>query len=69
MLATVAMAAAIMGGNYLMGSVLDMTGSALARIVTLVVLVAAGLGVYLAAIQILGIARFDELRAELRRRF
>src|SRR5882757_4081172 len=38
-LATVAMAAAIMGGNYLMGSVLDITGSALARIVTLVVLV------------------------------
>jgi putative peptidoglycan lipid II flippase len=68
-LATVVMALAIMGGNYLMGSVLDMTGSALARIVTLVVLVAVGLGVYLAAIQVLGIARFDELRADLRRRF
>jgi putative peptidoglycan lipid II flippase len=68
-LATVVMAAAIKAGNHLMGSVFDMSGSALARIVTLVVLVVAGLGVYLAAIQILGIARFDELRAELRRRF
>jgi small basic protein len=45
-----------------------MTGSALGRIVTLVVLVSVGLGVYLAAIRILGIARFDELRAQLRRR-
>jgi len=68
-LATLAMALAIMGGNYLMGSVLDITGSALGRIVTLLVLVAVGLAVYLAAVRILGIARFDELRAELRRRF
>ncbi len=67
-LATAIMAVAILGGNYLMTSVLDVTGTALARILTLAVLVAAGLGIFLAAVHLLGIARFDELRAAVRHR-
>ncbi|HEY2134379.1 MAG TPA: murein biosynthesis integral membrane protein MurJ [Xanthobacteraceae bacterium] len=67
-LATAIMALAIMGGNHLIASVLDVTSTAVARIVTLVVLVTAGLAVYLAAIQMLGIASLDELRAAMRER-
>jgi putative peptidoglycan lipid II flippase len=67
-LATAIMAGAIWGGHYVIASVLNVTETALARVATLVVLVAVGLGVYLAAIPTLGIARLDELRAAMRRR-
>jgi putative peptidoglycan lipid II flippase len=66
-LATAIMAVAIFGGDRLMAVLLDMRDTALARAATLMVLVAAGLGVYLAAIQMLGIARLGELRAAIRR--
>ena len=66
-LATAIMAAAIFAGDRLMAFLFDVRDTALARVITLVVLVAVGLAVYLAAIQLLGIARLGELRAAMRR--
>src|SRR5499427_3871052 len=67
-LATAVMAAAIYGGHYMLASTFDITHSALARIGTLVVLVAVGLGVYLATLPLFGIARLRELQAAIRGR-
>jgi hypothetical protein len=62
------MAAAIYGGHVLLASMLDVTDTALARVVTLAVLVAVGLGVYVAALPLLGIARLRDLLAAVRGR-
>jgi putative peptidoglycan lipid II flippase len=67
-LATAVMAAAIMLGDRFIGSLLGGTATALARVGTLAALVATGLVVYIAAIQLLGVARFGELLAAVRRR-
>jgi hypothetical protein len=63
------MAIAIVLGHHLIASLLDVTNTAAARIGTLVVLVTAGLGVYLAAVELLGIARLGEVVIMIRRRF
>jgi putative peptidoglycan lipid II flippase len=68
-LATAIMAIAILLGHHLIASLLDVTDTAAARIATLAVLVIAGLGVYLVAVELLGIARLGELRDAIRRRF
>jgi putative peptidoglycan lipid II flippase len=68
-LATAVMAIAIVLGHHLIASLLDVTNTAAARIGTLVVLVTAGLGVYLAAVELLGIARLGEVVIMIRRRF
>jgi putative peptidoglycan lipid II flippase len=68
-LATAIMAIAIVLGHHLIASLLDMTDTAAARVATLAVLVTVGLGIYLAAVQLLGIARLGELVAMIRRRF
>ena len=44
-----------------------MSGTAIARIATLALLVAAGLAVYLGCIQAFGVARLSELRAAVRK--
>src|SRR5467141_3183440 len=67
-LATAVMAVVIAGGQELIASALNVKGTALARIATLAVLVAAGLGVYLACVHALGIARLSELRVAVRER-
>jgi len=67
-LATAVMAVAIGGGYELIASALNLRGTALARIASLAVLVAVGLGVYLASIQALGVARLGELRVAVRKR-
>jgi peptidoglycan biosynthesis protein MviN/MurJ (putative lipid II flippase) len=67
-LATAVMAVAILLGHHLIASVLDVTNTAVARIGTLAVLVIAGLGIYLAAVELLGIARLGELRDAVLRR-
>jgi putative peptidoglycan lipid II flippase len=67
-LASVLMAAAIFGGHHFIASALHGADSALARIATLMVLVGVGLGVYLAAVQALGIARLKQLREAMRAR-
>ena len=67
-LATVIMAAAILGARHLIASAFATTDTAFARIVILAILVAAGLAVYLAAIELLGVARLGELRAAMRER-
>ncbi|HEY1541265.1 MAG TPA: murein biosynthesis integral membrane protein MurJ [Xanthobacteraceae bacterium] len=66
-LATVVMTVAIFGGRDLIAA-FAASDTALVRVLTLAVLVAAGLAVYLAAIEILGIARIAELRAAMRGR-
>jgi putative peptidoglycan lipid II flippase len=68
-LATAIMAIAIVLGHHLIASLLDVTDTAAARVATLAVLVTVGLGIYLAAVQLLGIARLGELVALIRRRF
>ena len=54
-LATVVMGSAIMCGNALLSALLDVSGSSLARIAVLAIIVAAGLGVYLISLQALGV--------------
>jgi putative peptidoglycan lipid II flippase len=68
-LATAIMAVALLLGHHLMTALLDVTDTMVARIATLAVLVTAGLGVYLAAIELLGVARLGELRDAIRGRF
>jgi putative peptidoglycan lipid II flippase len=68
-LATAIMAIAIFLGHLLIASLLDGTDTAAARISTLAILVIAGLGVYVAAVELLGIARLGELRDAILRRF
>jgi putative peptidoglycan lipid II flippase len=65
-LATVIMALAILGGRHLIATAVAAPDTALVRVLTLAALVAAGLGIYLAAIEVLGIARIAELRAAMR---
>ncbi len=67
LLATAAMGAAIGGGHALIASVFNVSGTAIARIATLALLVAAGLAVYLGCIQAFGVARLSELRAAVRK--
>jgi putative peptidoglycan lipid II flippase len=67
-LATAVMALAILGGRHLIATAFAASDTALVRILTLAVLVAGGLAVYLAAIEALGIARIAELRAAMRGR-
>jgi len=67
-LASALMAAAIFGGHRFIASTLHGADSAAARVATLMVLVAVGLGVYLAAVQALGIARLKQLREAMRGR-
>jgi len=61
------MGAAIGGGHALIASVFNVSGTAIARIATLALLVAAGLAVYLGCIQAFGVARLSELRAAVRK--
>ena len=67
-LATAVMAAVILGGYQLLSHSFDLTGSATARLTTLAVLVIAGLGGYLAALQALGAADLPDMVAAVRRR-
>jgi putative peptidoglycan lipid II flippase len=67
-LATAIMAVAILLGHHVIAALLNVTDTPFARITTLAILVVAGLAVYLAAIQLLGIARLGELRAAIRDR-
>jgi putative peptidoglycan lipid II flippase len=67
-LATAVMAIAIFAGRHLIASMFAVTDTALARVATLAVLVVAGLAVYLAAIELFGIARLADLRAAMRGR-
>jgi putative peptidoglycan lipid II flippase len=67
-LATVLMGAVILGGYELLATGFDVTGSALARLTTLAVLVIAGLATYVAALQALGVANLSELRTAITRR-
>jgi putative peptidoglycan lipid II flippase len=67
-LATAIMGAAIAGGDAVLSSVLDVAASSLARVGTLGLLVAAGLGVYLLALQALGVTSIPTLLAAVRAR-
>jgi putative peptidoglycan lipid II flippase len=66
--ATAVMGAVIAFGDAGAKSLFDVTGSSPARIVTLFALVAAGLAVYLAALQALGVASLEALVAALDKR-
>ena len=66
--ATAAMAAAIMAAQVLLASAAGPAPSASMRMVILAVLVALGLGIYLTALELLGVARLSELRAAIRKR-
>jgi putative peptidoglycan lipid II flippase len=68
-LATAIMTIAIVLGHLLIASLLDATDTAVARISRLAILVIAGLGVYVAAVELLGIARLGDLRDAILRRF
>jgi putative peptidoglycan lipid II flippase len=65
-LATVIMALVIGGAHELLPSTVNATSTAVARLVTLAMLVAVGLAGYLAAVEVLGVARIGELRAAIR---
>lgn len=67
--ATLAMAAAIFAAKSALMGFSGYSTSAVVRALVLGLLVAIGLAVYLAAIQLLGVARLSELRAALRDRF
>ena len=68
-LATVIMGGTIAGGDALLKSVLDVSGSSLARIATLGLLVSAGLGVYALCLQVFGVTSVRGLRQAIRERF
>jgi peptidoglycan biosynthesis protein MviN/MurJ (putative lipid II flippase) len=67
--ATIIMGGAIMGGDALLKSVLDVSGSSLARTATLGLLVFAGLGVYALCLQAFGVTSVRALRQAIRERF
>jgi putative peptidoglycan lipid II flippase len=69
LLATAIMGVAIIAAQMTLAGLPGLAHSALLRVIALMVLVAVGLSVYLAAVQLLGIARLSELRAALRDRF
>jgi putative peptidoglycan lipid II flippase len=56
----------LMALKGLMTANLDLTGSSIARVASLVVLVASGLAVYLVGLQLFGVARLKELIAAIR---
>jgi putative peptidoglycan lipid II flippase len=64
--ATIAMAAAISGVQMLLTTSFDLSASQLGRIALLAVLVVLGLVVYLASLQVLGVARIRDLVAAVR---
>jgi len=64
----VLMGAVILAGYWFLSHWFDVTGSALARLATLAVLVVAGLAGYLAALQGLGAVRLSDLVTAARRR-
>jgi putative peptidoglycan lipid II flippase len=66
--ATVAMGLALVALKVLVTARLDLAGSSAARLAALAALVAAGLGVYLAALQLLGVARLRDLLTAVRDR-
>jgi putative peptidoglycan lipid II flippase len=66
--ATAIMAAAIAGGDAVLTTAFDLSGSSLGRIVTLFGLVAAGLAIYLGALQVLRVASLRTLVAEIAQR-
>jgi peptidoglycan biosynthesis protein MviN/MurJ (putative lipid II flippase) len=60
------MGLALVAVKALLTANLDLTGSSIARIVSLVVLVATGLAVYLVGLQLFGVAKLKELIAAIR---
>jgi putative peptidoglycan lipid II flippase len=68
LLVTAAMGAVIVLGHLLLATSLNVTGSAFARAATLFVLVAAGLGVYVVGLHVLGVAALRDLLAIVRPR-
>jgi putative peptidoglycan lipid II flippase len=68
-LATFVMGAVVAAGNGLMISLFDVSGSSFARITTLVLLVVAGLVVYLLALQAFGVTSMRALVGAFRERF
>jgi putative peptidoglycan lipid II flippase len=69
MLATVVMGGVIAAGDASLTSQFDVSGSGLARIATLGLIVAVGLGVYLLALQVLGVTSVRILLRAVRQRF
>jgi putative peptidoglycan lipid II flippase len=67
-LATLVMGALVVGGDALLTTQFDVAASSLARIATLALLVAAGLGVYLICLQALGVASIRNLLRAVRER-
>jgi putative peptidoglycan lipid II flippase len=68
-LATVIMGGVITGGDAVLTSLLDVAGSSLVRVATLGVLVIAGLGVYIFALQAFGVTSAHILLQAVRKRF
>jgi putative peptidoglycan lipid II flippase len=66
--AATVMGAAILAGHAVLGAWFDITGSALARLSTLAVLVASGFSIYVAALQVLGVASLAGILASIRGR-
>jgi len=69
MLATFVMGAAVMGGSALLTEWLGVSGSSLARIAMLGLMVAMGLGVYLISLQALGVTSVRSLIRAMQERF
>jgi len=67
-LATVIMGGTITGGDALLKSVLDVSGTSLARIATLGLLVSAGFSVYALCLQVFGVTSVRGLRQAIRER-
>jgi putative peptidoglycan lipid II flippase len=67
-IATAIMGAVIAAGDAALTSLLDVSGSSLARIVTLFALVVAGLAVYLGSLQAFGVTSVQVLAAAIGRR-
>jgi putative peptidoglycan lipid II flippase len=68
-LATLVMGIVIASGEALLASLVDVAGSSLARIAALGVLVAAGLGVYVLSLQVLGVTSAHVLFQAVAKRF
>jgi putative peptidoglycan lipid II flippase len=69
MLATIIMGGVITAGAALLTSLFDVAGSSFARIVTLGIMVAVGLGIYILALQALGVTSVRALLHAIRGRF
>jgi len=68
-LATLVMGACITGADALLASWVNISGSSFARVAALGLIVAAGLGLYLACLQALGVASVRTLLRAIRERF